>query len=271
MIDLWSDEGIESLPDGSLITWLRIEGDETSRAVAFVRAQYEPTGDVPPYSTQRVTWISPGGWSPMSIRHAEVSYPAHVISLGDIDLGDATHNDPVNEVGAAVGPDPEQLTPPDGYTCEMPSPSEYNRALTSYTLESGGTWAREKALECAARVFAGTGYGAPAKHVLDKAEEFEQWLDRPTEDETAPTLGAMAKVLTRWREAGVTLESLYYVIRAQVWHDLHTGEDELSTLDRLRRLGDDLRWAANTTTLEYPVRYANVAHLIRAIEAGGMA
>jgi hypothetical protein len=245
MITLTCDTEVENLPDGSLITWLRIPGDETSRAVAFVRQEVQPCSGTAACKfneclCETITWVSPGGWQPMSVRQAAIIYPVHVISLGDIDLGDNTHNDPTHKAGP--NPDAEQLTPPTGY-CEMPSPSEYNKALTSYTLESGGTWSRQQALECAARVWSGR-HDVAYSSVLGTAEAFETWLDRPAKDETAPTLGTMAQVLTRWRELGVTLEALYYVIREQVWFDMHTGKDPLSDIDRLTRLIGDMEWAA---------------------------
>lgn len=39
-----SRTGLTNVPDGTLITWLRIPGDPTSEAVAFVRHEDESFG-----------------------------------------------------------------------------------------------------------------------------------------------------------------------------------------------------------------------------------
>ncbi|QGH75307.1 hypothetical protein I5G61_gp59 [Mycobacterium phage Quesadilla] len=154
---------LATLPDGTIISWQRIVGDPTSEAVAFIRREIE--------DGHAVVWVSPGGWSPHTIEEAGVTFPAQVIRLG-------TFN-------------------PDHYLpSELPVLGE---ALAEVT---GGTWGREKALECAARLFAGT---APvpfevegrimvkaseaefekwlSQCVLRAAENFETWLDR----EVVPT------------------------------------------------------------------------------------
>ncbi|AYP70044.1 hypothetical protein I5G62_gp58 [Mycobacterium phage CRB2] len=153
---------LETLPDGTIISWQRIAGDPTSEAVAFIRREIE--------DGHAVVWVSPGGWSPHTIEEAGVTFPAQVVRLG-------TFN-------------------PDHYLpAELPILGE---ALAEV---SGGTWGREKALECAARLFAGTApvpfdRGGKVKVdvserefdkwlrqcVLRAAENFENWLDREEAD-----------------------------------------------------------------------------------------
>jgi hypothetical protein len=150
------------VPDGTIITWLRIPGDQTSEAVAFVRREVENLGPCGPYDVsgvecgQKVTvWISPGGWDPQTIESAGVNFPCQVIRWGDVSA--------------------EQLI-----GSEIPALVE--------TLESGGAWNRGQALECAVRLFADNelyvlprnGEGPQLGVVLDTAERFEQWLERDT-------------------------------------------------------------------------------------------
>ncbi len=70
-----SRTGLTNVPDGTIITWLRIPGDSTSEAVAFVR--HEDDYDTPTAhgGAVRTTWVSPGGWAPQSPEDAGVTYP----------------------------------------------------------------------------------------------------------------------------------------------------------------------------------------------------
>lgn len=63
-------ESIKSLPDGSLISWLRVPGDESSEAAAFVRHEGDDT------------WLSPGGWDPLPV--SAVDLPAQIIRFGPV-------------------------------------------------------------------------------------------------------------------------------------------------------------------------------------------
>ncbi|QWY84402.1 hypothetical protein SEA_KNOCKER_60 [Mycobacterium phage Knocker] len=131
------------VPDGTIITWLRIPGDPTSEAVAFVRREMDLSSGTP------VVWISPGGWSPQTIESAGVTFPAHVVRWGDV------------SVTAYTAP-------------EVPALVE--------TLDSGGAWNRGQALECAARVRAGDAANSrdwvTAESVLNMADTFLEWLTR---------------------------------------------------------------------------------------------
>ena len=135
---------LRTLPDGTIISWLRVPGDRTSEAVAFVRREVSNESGFP----QVDVWISPGGWDPQTIESAGVSFPAHVVQFGEFNLE--------HYLGA-----------------ELPLLSE---TLASGVLDHGGTWAREKALECSTRYFANGR--ADASAILGLAEQFEAWLDR---------------------------------------------------------------------------------------------
>lgn len=174
---------LRTLPDGSIISWLRIPGDRTSEAVAFVRREVTTESGLP----QVDVWISPGGWDPQTIESAGVTFPAHVVRFGEFN--------PEHYLGA-----------------ELPLLSE---TLASGVLDHGGTWAREKALECASRAWAGMSAirdrdGA----ILDTARRFEAYLDPEPDAELdqAPSLGELADVLRGWQNVGVTRESLNYAI-----------------------------------------------------------
>lgn len=136
-------------PDGTIISWLRIPGDRTSEAVAFVRRELDPAEGV-------TTWVSPGGWEPQTIESAGVTFPCQVVRFGEFN--------------------------PDHYLgAELPVLSETLGEI------NGGTWAREKALECATRLYAGAlagGSGIQIAEVIKDAGRFEDWLDR--DDEQAP-------------------------------------------------------------------------------------
>lgn len=101
---------LRTLPDGTIISWLRIIGDNTSEAVAFVRREVTNESGFPTVDV----WISPGGWDPQTIESAGVTFPAHVVRLGEFN--------PEHYLGA-----------------EIPLLTE---TLASGVLDSGGTWAR---------------------------------------------------------------------------------------------------------------------------------
>lgn len=157
---LVDQSAIEAAPNGTIISWVRIPGDITSEAIAFIRQQDEWTPASDPErdgETRRVTWISPGGWDPMTIDQAGIRYPAHVIRWGEVDDYQEKFNVIQTQAdGQWTWPEPPAMMP-----------------LT------GGTWAREKALECATQW---TLSEANTLHnvgtVLAIAERFEAWLDR---------------------------------------------------------------------------------------------
>lgn len=147
---------LERVPDGTIISWLRIPGDSTSEAVAFVRVEAwraPMTGE-----TGRDVWISPGGWDPMSVEQAGVSFPATVIRWGEVAISE--------EPPVAVG-----------------------------TLDSGGAYTRIAALDAAVQLFRGdslyvlprNGEGPNLQPVLDTAKVFETHLLR---DDLADALNA---------------------------------------------------------------------------------
>ncbi|QNJ56119.1 hypothetical protein KNV18_gp54 [Mycobacterium phage Heath] len=138
---------LRTLPDGTIISWLRVPGDRTSEAVAFVRREVSNESGFP----QVDVWISPGGWDPQTIESAGVSFPAHVVRFGEFN--------PEHYLGA-----------------ELPLLTD----LASGVLDHGGTWAREKALECASRV--NTGRGGPAAITLAMASEFQDYLEADDEE-----------------------------------------------------------------------------------------
>lgn len=145
-------DDLHRVPDGTVISWLRIPGDHTSEAVAFVRREREITamdGGGRPTEWDNVVWITPGGWQPMTPADAGVTYPATVIRWGEV---------PATE-------DPADPLP---YPFAIP------------TIDTGGTWARQAALDAAARVWAGNAVNAHAwvesDKVIDTAERFAAWL-----------------------------------------------------------------------------------------------
>lgn len=87
-------EALSILPDGSIISWLRVPGDPSSRAVAFLNRDIDPdTGEV-------VHWVSPGGWSPMTPDQAGINYPVQIVLIPNM-LG-----------GVAAEAIPEHAEPP---------------------------------------------------------------------------------------------------------------------------------------------------------------
>lgn len=140
---------LETLPDGTIITWLRIPGDDTSEAVAFVRRETDPVQNG---GIDHVVWITPGGWQPMSPEEAGINYPCRVIRFGDFN--------------------------PEHYSgAELPLLGE-----TLAECAHGGTWSREKALESATSIFCvALALRTPKLSLADlfaDAEAIEAWLDR---------------------------------------------------------------------------------------------
>ncbi|AOT27273.1 hypothetical protein KNT58_gp56 [Mycobacterium phage Fortunato] len=180
---------LRTLPDGTIISWLRVPGDRTSEAVAFVRREVSNESGFP----QVDVWISPGGWDPQTIESAGVSFPAHVVRFGEFN--------PEHYLGA-----------------ELPLLSE----LASGVLDHGGTWAREKALECASRAWAGMSAVRDRNGaIVETAKVFEQYLDPEPEPEAleqAPSLGELAEQLRALAAVGVTRAALMYAVN-QVWHE----------------------------------------------------
>lgn len=65
-------DAVAAQPDGTLISWLRVPDDESSRAVAFVRHHADEA------------WISPGIGTPRSIDTIE-TFPVTVVAGPDTD------------------------------------------------------------------------------------------------------------------------------------------------------------------------------------------
>lgn len=201
-------------PDGTVISWLRIPGDPTSEAVAFVRREVDydnPTVHGGPHAT---VWISPGGWDPMTIEQAGVTFPAHVIRWGDV----STTLIRADEAPALVE-----------------------------TLDSGGAYQRVAALDAAARAYQGMTVmsGKREDKIIGVAETFLDWLLKdpavqaqadaavrayrawetgegdPTDiiradEDQAPSLGDLAERLRALKSVGVTHAALMYAVD-QVW------------------------------------------------------
>ena len=70
------DSDLYALADGTLITWLRIPEDTTSRAIAFVNIEHDPEAPEP------IIWVSPGGWQPASPQDIGITYPC--VALGTL-------------------------------------------------------------------------------------------------------------------------------------------------------------------------------------------
>lgn len=93
-VDSW--EALSVLPDGTIISWLRIPGDPTSRAIAFLRRDVDPeTGD-------DLHWITPGGWEPMSPAQAAMTYPVSIVRIPGIDNAPADATEWVETEGYAA-------------------------------------------------------------------------------------------------------------------------------------------------------------------------
>ncbi|URC18165.1 hypothetical protein SEA_ZENTENO07_64 [Mycobacterium phage Zenteno07] len=154
MIEVYAEESLAHIPDGSIIEWERIAGDQTSTAVAYLHREVEAQTDADGRTIAEgpVTWISPGGWQPMTVEEAGLTYPVRVVRLG---------------------PDNPPAPP------AIPELPEFG------TLLSGGTYPRDHALECASRAWAGMSAirdrdGA----ILATAEKFLEWLNREPTDAT---------------------------------------------------------------------------------------
>lgn len=157
MIEVYAEESLAHIPDGSIIEWERIAGDQTSTAVAYLHREVEAQTDADGRTIAEgpVTWISPGGWQPMTVEEAGLTYPVRVIRLG-----------PDNPPAPPVVPELPQTWP----------------------LIQGGTWAREKALECASRAWAGmSAIRDRDGEIIKTAARFEEWLQQDGADEDQPT------------------------------------------------------------------------------------
>lgn len=194
---------LEVVPDGTIISWLRIPGDATSEAVAFVRRE---AWRIPATEQTGVdVWISPGGWDPQTIEDAGVTFPATVIRWGDV---------------AA-----EPLT-----GAEIPTLMQ--------TLDSGGTWSRQAALDAAARVFQGMGVHVD-ESVLRVADRFVGWLNRD-DDSLAQRLHAAADAIDEARntlgptaEVGLKVQAVRNVANQwETWMANRTKEDQLDGYSR---------------------------------------
>lgn len=243
---------LRTLPDGTIISWLRIPSDRTSEAVAFVRREVEDLGPCGPYDAsgvdcgQRVTvWISPGGWDPQTPQSAGVTYPAQVVRFGEFN--------PEHYLGA-----------------ELPMLGE---TLASGVLDHGGTWAREKALECATRAWAGMSAVRDRNGaIVETAKVFEQYLD-PDNDvadpddepeaevlDQAPSLGELAHQLATLKAVGVTREALMYAVN-RVWLDRWDAKP-----GTVGEAINDLR-AALDAHPSYTELRRHAIHLLNAIDA----
>lgn len=166
MIEVNDEAHLASLPDGSIIRWLRIPGDDTSEAVAFIRVEVESDhhDSIHPTPPVRTTWISPGGWQPMSIAEAGITYPVHVIHLG--------------KFNPAHWPGSEAPLIGNGFTGVMADGSEmplypFDSGITN--VMHGGTWPREAALVAAVTRVAGLAW--TDEDILALADKFVAWLD----------------------------------------------------------------------------------------------
>jgi len=149
--------GLYDLADGTVITWERIPGDPTSRAVAILNIEVEHgdhclDADVSDCACQRVLWISPGGWQPMTLDDAKLTYP--LWALGTLDQLTAQGPPPMTQLG------------------EVPVTMLSGEVMSI----GGGTYPRDKALECAVLLY----QGRPEQFSLDTAVHFEEWLTRET-------------------------------------------------------------------------------------------
>lgn len=158
---LWGEGDLFALADGTVIVWNRIEGDDTSKAVAFVHS--ETTDDLG-FPEPVVLWVSPGGWMPMSPTGADIRYPA--MALGTVD-----------ELAAGIG------TPPldDALLPLMAVPG--GMATSAIDL-------RVEALKAAAQVWSGaTVKPFRGSDVMGTADEFLAWLERHPIDTALADIG----------------------------------------------------------------------------------
>lgn len=182
-MELANADDVGRVPDGTIIRWLRIPGDETSEVVAFVRHETENVprsehlGDSSRMSRD-VMWISPGGWQAMTLEDAGVTYPAEVLRWGSAaSVADARAKFDQIQADQKFSAWPEH---PEAF-CSTPG-------MINLDTLTGGTWARETALNAAAVVMAGEASNASnwinAKQVTDMAEAFEEWLDHEPDPPT---------------------------------------------------------------------------------------
>ncbi|ABD58560.1 hypothetical protein PBI_PIPEFISH_63 [Mycobacterium phage Pipefish] len=160
MLEIYDRASLENLPDGTIIEWLRVEDDRTSRAVAFVNVEIDYETPTPHGGPTRVVWISPGGWAPMTVDLAGINYPVKVVQLGPFR---ADHMVPDMHAGGLI-------------TAEF-APS---------TVTHLGPPDRHVALECAARVWEGKGGPNGAENAIDTAERFLAWLRDDDDEEAKP-------------------------------------------------------------------------------------
>lgn len=146
---IYNADELRNVPDGTIISWLRIPGDPASAAVAFVNHEIEQEVDLdgrPTGHTGPITWISPGGWQSMTLEESSVTFPAEVLRWG-------------GHMVPAAWPEPLPFT-------ELP-----------LLPRIGGTSSRQVALECAARAWQGMRKPSDDE-MIATAEAFEKWLDR---------------------------------------------------------------------------------------------
>lgn len=152
MIEVQTIDQVEALPDGTIISWLRLPHDPTSEAVAFVRRERDPAEGVS-------VWISPGGWQPHSVDSVGLTFPVRIIRLGEFN--------------------------PEHY-CDQWSdrllPLLPSEALTADTAAA----TRAAALDAAVAFWADAA--RTPDDVMATAERFEVWLNRvePTMAGTVP-------------------------------------------------------------------------------------
>lgn len=187
---------LEALPDGTIISWLRIPGDETSRALAFVRVEVVTDQSFAYDVGERIVWISPGGWAPQTPESAEITYPVEVIRLGEFRPEGLVAEQMRAEYFTAMA-----------NAVDVPPPATFD-------LLHGGTWARETALKAAVRVFQGLGLTPGytteefAALVTSTSEVFEAHLNRAVDvdvkedDSTSSTDSAPSepRVWETWKD-----------------------------------------------------------------------
>lgn len=223
-----TQEQLEALPDGTIISWRRIPGDETSRALAFVRVEVVTDQSFAYDVGERIVWISPGGWAPQTPESAEITYPVEVIRLGEFRPEGLVAEQMRAEYFTAMA-----------NAVDVPPPATFD-------LLHGGTWARETALKAAVHLYGPDSVLPQLDHVLATAEAFEAWLDRdpaaasmqdlaafmspqpgdppqssaPTfphgDDDQAPEREELLTWLQFLRDRGVTATALRHLV-AQVW------------------------------------------------------
>lgn len=159
-MELANADEVGRVPDGTLIRWLRIPGDETSEAVAFVRHETEHV-HVSCTMSHRDALSGVTSCQPMTLEDAGVTYPAEVLRWGS---------------AASVADAREKFDQIQAEADQRFSAWPEQHGLVELEPLTGGTWARETALNAAARVWAGAGLSDGS--VLDTAEAFETWLDR---------------------------------------------------------------------------------------------